>query len=404
MPRPRRDGTPTRAVNKRKLSQAYVARLRPQPYPFLTWDTKADGLALQIRPNGKRSFKFIYSAHGRVRWYHLGDAHAWSLGEAREEARRLRVQVDKGRDPQFERRAEISAGSFAALVEKYFEEHAKRKNRSWQQADYLVRKHLLPRCGELRPVNIGREHVKGLMRQITAPAIANQTLAAASAIFSWAIREEVGGVKVNPCTHIERNEVRSRARVLSETELPKFWRAFEAAGLAGKALQLILLTGQRPGEVKALRSEHIIDGWWNIPGAAVPSLGWPGTKNGRDHRVWLPQPPRAILAQLERSEGLLLPVDRLDKVMRSICSELGITDKVTPHDLRRHHGTTITRLGFGREAMNRIQNHVEGGIADVYDVHHYSAETKRIMEAVAAEIMRIVEGRPAEDNVVLLRA
>jgi hypothetical protein len=27
------------------------------------------------------------------------------------------------------------------------------------------------------------------------------------------------------------------------------------------------------------------------------------------------------------------------------------------------------RLGFGRDAMNRVQNHREGGIADVYDRH-----------------------------------
>jgi hypothetical protein len=90
--------------------------------------------------------------------------------------------------------------------------------------------------------------------------------------------------------------------------------------------------------------------------------------------------------------------------MRRICAELGVTAKITPHDLRRSHGTKITGLGFGREAMNRIQNHVEGGIADVYDVHRYERENQRIMEEVADEIMRIVDGRPAADNLVPLRA
>ena len=89
--------------------------------------------------------------------------------------------------------------------------------------------------------------------------------------------------------------------------------------------------------------------------------------------------------------------------MRTICSELGVNEKVTPHDLRRTHGTTITRLGFGREAMNRIQNHREGGIADVYDQHSYEPENKRVMEAVAAEIMRLIEGSPGIDNVVAIR-
>jgi integrase len=233
--------------------------------------------------------------------------------------------------------------------------------------------------------------------------------AQASAIFNWAIREEVSGVTVNPCSGIARHETKSRARVLAASELPRFWPAFAQAGPAGKVLQLILLLGQRPGEVTHLRAEHIVDGWWEMPGAPVPALSWPGTKNGHDHRVWIPAPAQTLLAALEPSDFVLAahhgrPVGRLDQTMRNICRELGIADKVTPHDLRRTNGTTITALGFGREAMNRIQNHKEGGIADVYDRHEYAEETKRIMESVAAEIMRLAEGRAASGNVVPLRS
>ena len=55
----------------------------------------------------------------------------------------------------------------------------------------------------------------------------------------------------------------------------------------------------------------------------------------------------------------------------------------------------ITALGFGRDAMNRIQNHKEGGIASVYDRHQYADENKRVMEAVAAKIMALVEDGPS---------
>jgi hypothetical protein len=74
---------------------------------------------------------------------------------------------------------------------------------------------------------------------------------------------------------------------------------------------------------------------------------------------------------------------------------------LTPHDLRRTNGTTITALGFGRDAMNRIQNHREGGIASVYDRHQYAEENKRVMEAVAARITALVDGT-TDDNVVRL--
>jgi hypothetical protein len=88
--------------------------------------------------------------------------------------------------------------------------------------------------------------------------------------------------------------------------------------------------------------------------------------------------------------------------MAAICAKLGI-ERATPHDLRRTHGSTITALGFGRDAMNRIQNHKEGGIADVYDRHHYEGETKRIMETVAAKIMALVEGRGSDKVVKFVR-
>ena len=83
--------------------------------------------------------------------------------------------------------------------------------------------------------------------------------------------------------------------------------------------------------------------------------------------------------------------------MRRICRQLDV-ERATPHDLRRTHGSTITALGFGRDAMNRIQNHREGGIASVYDRYSYEAETKRIMAAVASKIMTLVQG--AAGNVV----
>jgi integrase len=200
--------------------------------------------------------------------------------------------------------------------------------------------------------------------------------------------------------------------VLSESELPRFWSAFDDAGLVvGTALKVVLLTGQRPGEVRLMRREHIVDGWWELPGEPVPALGWRGTKNGASHRVWLPKAAQVLLAELdgEATGGFVFagprsrrPVDGLDAAMRAICAKLGV-ERATPHDLRRTHGSTITALGFGRDAMNRVQNHREGGIASVYDRHGYAEETKRVMEAVAAKIMSLAEGRSTDNKVLPFR-
>ena len=83
--------------------------------------------------------------------------------------------------------------------------------------------------------------------------------------------------------------------------------------------------------------------------------------------------------------------DQMQRDMRNICTRLGVDEKVTPHDLRRTFCSKVTALGFGREAMNRVTNHKEGGIADVYDRHRYAEENKKIMETVARHIVTIVE-------------
>jgi integrase len=400
MPRPRRDGTKAAAPNKRKLNDLFVKRLVPTDRAYLVWDDYQRGLAVNVQPTGRKTFKCIYSLRGRPRWYSLGPADAIGLADARRLASGIMFQVAEGKDPAAERKAARSKGTFEELAARYVEDHAKKHNKSWKQAETLVRRYLVPRWGKLQADCISRADVKTAVAAIAAPVLANQVLASASAIFSWAIREEL--LKDNPARLVDRHKTTSRERVLSDREIPKFWSGFDDAGLLqGTALKLILLTGQRPGEVTHMRREHIADGWWTLPGAPVPGLSWPGTKNGETHRVWLPGPVRTLLAELDdEAAGQVFPrLGQLDEAMRAICGKLGVNEKVTPHDLRRTHGTTIAALGFGRDAMNRIQNHKEGGIGSVYDRHQYADENKRVMEAVAARILLLAAGETETDNV-----
>jgi integrase len=384
---------------KRKLTPLLVRRVRPPARAYLVWDTLQRGLALRVQPSGHRAFVVVYRHHGRPRWYHIGAVDAVSLSDARKLAAEVMLRVIRGEDPAAERKAQRGAGTFAELAERY-EEHAKRKNKSWAQGARLVQRCLLPRWGKLQANTITRADVKAVMSSLAnTPVLANQVLAAASAIFSWAITEEL--VTTNPCRRLPRNAVSSRERILGDSEIPVFWSSFDNAGAAGAALKVLLLTGQRPGEIAHMRHEHIADGWWELPGK--PADGWPGTKNGQTHRVWLPEAAQAIIAELNDT-GLVFGCGRqlMDTAMRSICLALG-AERATPHDLRRTHGSTITAMGFGRDAMNRIQNHREGGIADVYDRHKYAKENKRVMEAVAAKIMALAEGHSTGGKVVPLR-
>ena len=80
---------------------------------------------------------------------------------------------------------------------------------------------------------------------------------------------------------IDRNPTKDRERVLSDAEIKLLWPRLDPA------LKLILLTGQRPERSPRCKPRTSSrDG-----GSCQAALGdWPGTKNGRDHRVALSEP------------------------------------------------------------------------------------------------------------------
>ena len=89
------------------------------------------------------------------------------------------------------------------------------------------------------------------------------------------------------------------------------------------------------------------------------------------------------------------PVKALDHSMRVVCKEMGLAEdnRLTPHDLRRSFATTVTSLGYGRDAMDRILGHKDGRVRDVYDRFQYQHEARVIQEHVAKVFMGIINGQ-----------
>src|SRR5262245_19902702 len=143
MPRPRQDGTPAQKANKRRLSEAFVRIVQPDPDRIMVvWDTLQRGLALRVQPTGHLTWKCVYTVRGRgPRWYHLGNARSISLVEARRLAGKIMVAVAEGADPHADRLVLRGRGSFEQVARRYLEEHAKKRNKSWRQADALVTKY-----------------------------------------------------------------------------------------------------------------------------------------------------------------------------------------------------------------------------------------------------------------------
>jgi integrase len=290
-----------------------VSRTKPRDHAYRLWDLQVHGLVLRVWPTGRKVFYVSYRSNRRGRWLHLGDANILPLSTARELAQEALLAVIKGGDPAADKKAKLGALTFGQLVERYVEEYAKKRNRSWKQSYYLLRKFVLPHWKDLPAEGLKRSDTRALIGPLTGPTLGNQVFGGNQRALQLGLQDELSN---HPCRGVERAPRVSRERVLADSELPLFWSAFAEAGIPGAALQMLLMTAQRPGEVAAMRWQDIQDNWWTLPGKADAT--WPGTKNAQTHRVYLPQPAQDILLQLgpEASGYVFEHPPRLAVVMR----------------------------------------------------------------------------------------
>jgi hypothetical protein len=92
-------------------------------------------------------------------------------------------------------------------------------------------------------------------------------------------------------------------------------------------------------------------------------------------------------------------------------AEAGTTpSKLVPwnvHDLRRTVATGLQRLGIRLEVTEAVLNHISGtraGIAGVYQRHDWASEKRAALDAWAAHVQAVIEGRIGSGKVVTLRA
>ena len=394
---------------KCKLSELFVRNMATPRKTEIWWDEVQLGLGLKITSNGAKSWKVQYRHRGRLRWYHIDKFPAIGIKEARSIARTIRNEAAQGKDPQGEKVAARQGETLRDVAARYVEQHAKKHNKSWHQAEALMKNHVLPKLGSRRVADIARKDIRAIFDDIThgrdKPVLANQVLAAISAVLTWAAEREI--VENNAARGIRRNPTKAKERHLSDKEIAATWPASEELGLLGcTALRLTLLTGQRPGEVCAMRWADIdLEAKvWTLPGS--PDGDWPGTKNGRTHEVPLPEMAVDLLNELDpKAEGPVFAGARGKSiripVTKAVYETAGIP-RFTSHDLRATAATGMDRLHIPKEHISRVLNHVEAGVTASYIRHEALDQKRRALDAWANYVQQIIEGKTAE-NVVSLQ-
>ena len=90
---------------------------------YVVFDEDCAGFGLCVFESGRKTFILIYRAAGRQRRMTIGTWPSWSVIAAREEAKRLKRDIDRGEDPMDVRSSARHAPTVDELVDRYIDEH-----------------------------------------------------------------------------------------------------------------------------------------------------------------------------------------------------------------------------------------------------------------------------------------
>jgi hypothetical protein len=91
-------------------------------------DPKATGFGVRSYPGGGKSFFIDYRLNGRQRRYTIGPFPRWSAEAAREEAKKLRKEIDRGVDLAGNKRERRTAPTVQDLIDRYIADHLPKKS------------------------------------------------------------------------------------------------------------------------------------------------------------------------------------------------------------------------------------------------------------------------------------
>lgn len=242
------------------LTKATLDNLKPGARRREVPDGHTRGLYFVLQPSGASSWAVRYRVAGRNRKLTLGPHPQVDLKAARDMARKALAKIAAGSDPAAEKQVKKAAARTSAddlvetALERYILRHVK-PLKSAREAERLLRREILTPWKGRRLAEVTRRDVHKLLDSVLdrgAVVLANRVRTHLKRFFAWAVEREL--VQSSPVDNVRTPTSETpRDRVLDDDELRTLWAEAEKLGSPfGPALQLLILSGQRLGEVSGM--------------------------------------------------------------------------------------------------------------------------------------------------------
>ena len=379
-----------------KLTTKFVNNIKTTTEINIYWDETLKGFGLCVRPSGKKTFLLKYRiGRGRgaaVRKQTIGITSVITTERARLKAKEYLLMASQGKDPFEQSNHTTSIKEFCDL---YIKRHAKikKKESSMIEDQRLIRLQIIPHFGKLKVTDLTRAMIiKHHESLYNTPYMANRFLALFSKMMNLAEKWEFRPLYSNPCKHVDRYPEKPRKVYLMTNELERVGSAMrELKDIESKyvlsAIQILILTGCRTGEILSLKWEYI--------DFENSCMNLPDTKTG-ERNIHLNPSALYILKNLERKLEYVFVsrvknkrITTIRLTWKKICKIADLTN-VRPHDLRHTFGSHAVNNGFSLPIIAKMLGHKDLKTTQRY-AHLHDDPVKKANDEVSLKLRKVME-------------
>jgi len=258
------------------LTDTKIKRAKAKDKIYKLFD--GNGLYLEVKPNGKKTWRVKYRLNGKEKTYTIGEYPLVTLANARAIAREVKEKILQGIDPVQERqKKEKENKTFAIITEEFL----KKKEIETSKSNFIKNKrrveiYILPFLGKMEIDKITKKDIVKVVKKVkdiqTPTTKQTDKIETARRVFSlirqickFALHNDY--VETDPTAAIDisavlpKREVKNFAAILKENEFKAMYKDFfeEYKGFNPtlNALKFLALTALRPGNVRNLMWEWV---------------------------------------------------------------------------------------------------------------------------------------------------